>query len=318
MKYNNIHDFTGSSPLGCALYNDDYNYTSIYATENYWGTAYPDSWASSLFYQGGGAVTYSPWETGAIIDDGEEDLFETAMIHWDRGEFADAAELLCETAQDSGAVGMNSVRYLLGCEGELESRDYTGLRRWFLSLADECRDARVAKAARRCGTHCLTKVGDYEAALREFDQARENAESFVDSLTAALDWLAVYELASGSEVNAAGESVAQRMSKLTALMKDHDARRRLQDQPGEFALAEIYPNPFNSFARIAFAVPEAGMVRLAIYDLNGRLIQTLLDGERYAGAHTAVWDASAQPSGVYLARLEAANRTTSRKLTLVK
>jgi len=318
VKYNNIYDFGTSSPNGYALYNDLYNVMSITAKNNWWGTSYPGSYESSLFCQDGGQVTYSPYESSAIVDDGEEDPFEIAMIHWDRDEFADAAELLAETASDTGVVGVNSIRYLVGCEGEIENGNYLQLREWLQDLSEEHRDPRVAKVAQRFATHCLTLNGDYENAMEEYDHARENAECLQDSVMAALDWLAVYELASGNEVNAAGESVMQRRQHLISMMKDREAMENRRALPSEYAISEVYPNPFNSTVRISFALREAGDVKLSICDLNGRLIQTLLEFECAAGTHTAMWDASSMPSGLYLARLKCNGHPAMRKLTLIK
>jgi flagellar hook assembly protein FlgD len=64
-------------------------------------------------------------------------------------------------------------------------------------------------------------------------------------------------------------------------------------------------------------------VKLAVYDLAGRLVRTLVDREFEPGSWSATWDGSddrgrAMPSGLYLYRLETANRVLSRKMMLVK
>ncbi len=83
------------------------------------------------------------------------------------------------------------------------------------------------------------------------------------------------------------------------------------------------PNPFNPQTRIGFSIPARSWVRLGIYDLTGRRVRQLVDGELSAGAHHMVWDGAdeagrSQPSGLYIARLEAAGLLATRKLTLVK
>jgi len=83
------------------------------------------------------------------------------------------------------------------------------------------------------------------------------------------------------------------------------------------------PNPFNPMTTIAFALPESGSARLAVYDVGGRLVTVLADGPHDAGEHKAVWngrDAAGRQlgSGVYFVRLEAAGFVSTRKMVMVK
>ncbi len=88
--------------------------------------------------------------------------------------------------------------------------------------------------------------------------------------------------------------------------------------PGALEFAAPWPNPFNPTASLRFALPEATRARLDIFDLQGRRLATLLDGELEAGFHEIRWDAGDRASGVYFARLRAGNRSLSRKLLLLK
>jgi len=79
------------------------------------------------------------------------------------------------------------------------------------------------------------------------------------------------------------------------------------------------PNPFRSSTRIGFDVPGAAPVTLAIYDITGRRVRTLLDGPVRAGSHVVAWDgrdAGGRPvaSGVYVCRIRSEGRTDARKL----
>ena len=84
-----------------------------------------------------------------------------------------------------------------------------------------------------------------------------------------------------------------------------------------FDLTTAYPNPFNSSIRVQFTVPEAGMVKMAVFDIAGREVAS---GERWyaAGNHTAAWKAEGYAAGSYLLRLESVGQTQTRKITLVK
>ena len=88
--------------------------------------------------------------------------------------------------------------------------------------------------------------------------------------------------------------------------------------PSSFALEGNYPNPFNPTTTIPFAVPEAADVTLAVYDLLGRRVAVLVEGEMAAGRHEAVFEASHLSSGVYLVRLQSEGFSQVRRMTLVK
>ncbi|MBU1983532.1 T9SS type A sorting domain-containing protein, partial [bacterium] len=86
----------------------------------------------------------------------------------------------------------------------------------------------------------------------------------------------------------------------------------------EYALYQNYPNPFNPATSIAFDLAEAGHVTLTIYNLQGQEIATIVNGQMAAGAHTAVFDASGLPSGMYWYKLTANDFTAVRKMMLMK
>ncbi|HTY35843.1 MAG TPA: T9SS type A sorting domain-containing protein [Bacteroidota bacterium] len=88
--------------------------------------------------------------------------------------------------------------------------------------------------------------------------------------------------------------------------------------PPGIALAQNYPNPFNPATHINFALPEAAQVRLCVYDILGRQIATLVDGECSAGFHSVVFDARGLASGSYIYTLRAAGSIVSRSLVLTK
>jgi hypothetical protein len=88
-------------------------------------------------------------------------------------------------------------------------------------------------------------------------------------------------------------------------------------------LLGAHPNPFNPRTEIAFELDRASSCRLTVFDLQGRQVASLVDGELEAGTHRVAWQATdAQgnplPSGVYFACLRAGIYAETRKLTLVR
>lgn len=84
-----------------------------------------------------------------------------------------------------------------------------------------------------------------------------------------------------------------------------------------------FPNPFNPSTVIRFELPKSGQVRLDIFNINGALITTLVDGVREAGRHDVLWngrDAKGLPvaSGVYFYRLKASKMVVTKKLMLLR
>jgi len=90
------------------------------------------------------------------------------------------------------------------------------------------------------------------------------------------------------------------------------------ETPTYYSLGQNYPNPFNPTTTFEFKLPQASQVRLAVFDLSGRLISTVVDGFRNAGVHKVTFDGSGLASGIYVYRLTAADYTASGKMMLLK
>jgi hypothetical protein len=96
--------------------------------------------------------------------------------------------------------------------------------------------------------------------------------------------------------------------------------------PNQFSLYQNYPNPFNPATTINYELPEAGYVKLVIYDILGRKIAVLVNEKLSAGKYKVQWDASDFPSGVYFCKLVVSGAEPSiteqysatRKLILLK
>lgn len=83
-------------------------------------------------------------------------------------------------------------------------------------------------------------------------------------------------------------------------------------------LFKNYPNPFNPTTNIAFQLEEASHVELAVFDLLGRRVMTVVDGAYNAGAHEVRLDATHLPSGMYLYRIKTPNGVQTRRMSLLR
>jgi hypothetical protein len=88
--------------------------------------------------------------------------------------------------------------------------------------------------------------------------------------------------------------------------------------PRSFCLEQNYPNPFNPSTTIVFDVPKSGLVVLDVLDLQGRDVETLVDGVEVVGQHRVVFDGSGLASGEYFCRLRSGGFSQVRKILLLK
>ncbi len=93
--------------------------------------------------------------------------------------------------------------------------------------------------------------------------------------------------------------------------------------PQQYALYQNYPNPFNPTTSIRFDIPQSSWVLLRVYDVLGREVRTLTEGNYETGAHSLQWDGTnslgqTMPTGVYLYQLSSGDYKSSRRMLLLK
>lgn len=104
------------------------------------------------------------------------------------------------------------------------------------------------------------------------------------------------------------------------LVKDANATSNESEfeQPKEFGLEQNYPNPFNPTTNISYNLPQAADVTLTVYNMLGKEVAVLVNGQKSAGSHTVAFDASGLSSGVYMYRLQSNAITVTKMMTLLK
>jgi len=93
--------------------------------------------------------------------------------------------------------------------------------------------------------------------------------------------------------------------------------------PERFAVSQNYPNPFNPSTTIEYDIPRRGPVVLTVYNINGQVVDILVNEVQSAGVHNATWNGrniADQPvaSGVYFYRVESGDHVGSKKMVLLK
>ncbi len=99
----------------------------------------------------------------------------------------------------------------------------------------------------------------------------------------------------------------------------------LRELPAEFVLKQNYPNPFNPTTEIQYGLPSDGFVTLQVFNVLGQVVATLVDGRQTSSYRSALWNAAAEPSGVYYYELRVTDPVTGlpkfkeiKKMTLLK
>ncbi len=88
--------------------------------------------------------------------------------------------------------------------------------------------------------------------------------------------------------------------------------------PKEFALYDAYPNPFNPVTTVNFDLPRPAKVEIAVFDMLGRRVALLMNGEQEAGRYNVQWTAAGFASGVYVIQMLASTQRFSKAVMLLK
>lgn len=107
------------------------------------------------------------------------------------------------------------------------------------------------------------------------------------------------------------------ITSVAGLVQVHEIRLRVAP-PATFKLYGNYPNPFSRSTTLAYDLPEATRVRIAVYDVLGRRVAVLLDEKQEAGHRKVRFDGGRLSSGIYFYRIEAGDRVETGRMLVVK
>jgi len=100
-------------------------------------------------------------------------------------------------------------------------------------------------------------------------------------------------------------------------------RYETTNTPKNYRLLQNYPNPFNPSTTIEFQLPQSSFVTLAVYNVRGQLIRTIVKQKMPAGSHSIIWDGKNESgervgSGVYVYRIQAGDFQKTKKMLLIR
>lgn len=163
-----------------------------------------------------------------------------------------------------------------------------------------------------------TATGDGELLMHLDDISTSNGTNGVTIGIEQPDELGGLQVVFNDVIDAGGQPIEDGCSLLFTPIDTDTALEPAGGRPLEFALLNIAPNPFNPVTRIQVELGEATQLELDLFDLNGRLLRSIVSDLLPAGEHRFRLDASALASGLYLVRMKAGQQIECRKITLLK
>lgn len=182
----------------------------------------------------------------------------------------------------------------------------------------------------------LALEGKPQAALSGYEEMMRKPLSVRDSVQAVIGAMRMhYRYGRDQKLNTAFpenrrddfRDLIRRTIQLTRSVPRHhhtpDAVENSPTIPTEYRLQQNYPNPFNPVTEIRFDLPEAVRVKLAVFNILGQEVTTLVDQVYPAGTHLIAWNGESgsgisMASGVYVYRIQAGEFTDSKKMVLIR
>lgn len=232
---------------------------------------------------------------------------ETWQVVWETEDINHVYNLLYAETDQEGVL------FLTSDKGLLKSTDFGDT--WEVSLSDSLREITQDPVTGNLLAFSLKKHQLYisgnlgETWIEENSFTEQTGVNYVTKLHATTD-------ARGQSKLFAGTFGAGLFSSPSILVSVEDEFN--EDIPNNFHLAQNYPNPFNPSTTIEFSIPQSGLYEIAVYNILGQKVKTLLRDELQPGYHKIEFNAAELASGIYLYKLTGNNITLTKKMILIK
>ncbi|MBU1652450.1 T9SS type A sorting domain-containing protein, partial [bacterium] len=238
-----------------------------------------------------------------------------------------AYEDLIDDAPESPEA-VTALRRLIYCY-QLSSSDFEDLYDYYLALDGVIENDASVFCLERLQARALRKEMEFQDALDHLDNMLEEVTNIVDSVFILVDIEnTIFEANKNGVTISGGSGDAQsfrdhhdsRLKELHALIHSSDNGPQDPDEilPASITFIGNYPNPFNPSTTIEYQMSSPGIVTLKVFDIEGRLITEINEGQKGAGKHLVEFQANILASGVYIYRLEVEDLSVSNKMVLLK
>ena len=293
-------------------------------------------------------IDYKPWDgsenvAGKLVAakvSREEMLNRLGREHFYRGEYEQAVRYFKEVVENypDSEVAPFSLDHLFCCYREMGKEEV--IYPYLEAIAESNPGTRLARVALELGIKWFLDRGDFHGAIARSEEIMEMFPDDDRNKFLLFNIGVMYELAGETErAKDVFEEFLERYPACPGNLKENPpgllpglARIKLGldpwgNQPKAATGPEFFlrcrPNPFNAQVVVGFSLPEAGFVRLGVYDVLGRKLRALVEGKMGSGLHRVVWDGRDEggrevSSGVYVLRLEVGGKVFTRKVVMVR
>jgi len=131
------------------------------------------------------------------------------------------------------------------------------------------------------------------------------------------------EMGDNSTINSQFENIQMKINALNLISekiinKEKNVFSQMRMKPEGYSLSQNYPNPFNPTTKISYGIPKEGFVTLKIYDILGKEVMTLVNGNMQAGYYDAEFSGNNLASGLYFYKLESGSFKETKRMLLIK
>jgi hypothetical protein len=105
---------------------------------------------------------------------------------------------------------------------------------------------------------------------------------------------------------------------IMSIVEPTNVSENANGSPQSFLLNQCYPNPFNAETMVKYNLNYASVIKVEVYNILGRKIETLFDGKQELGEYQILWNANDHPSGIYFYRIQAGDYTETKKMVLLR